>query len=141
MKTAALAKETRQWAEVEKAKTNLATELAALRVQMEKAKIDRFDDCLKQVGFVYPDLDLFKITIDDIVSQTPRGDDIVNDMPDESTHTIEQEAKDDGVVIAQLEPEGPIAPAVSSVMDPSSDFVHTVALAVLNLTVLGASLS
>lgn len=45
------------------------------------------------------------------------------------------------MVIAQLEPEGPIAPAVSPAVDPSSDFVHTVALAVLNLTVLGASLS
>ena len=39
-KTATLAKETRQWAEAEKGKTNLLTELAAFCEQMEKAKAD-----------------------------------------------------------------------------------------------------
>ena len=39
-KTAALTKETRQHEEVEKAKNNLATELASLCKQMQKAKAD-----------------------------------------------------------------------------------------------------
>ena len=39
-KTKALAEETHQLVEVEKAKTNLVTKLAALREQMEKARAD-----------------------------------------------------------------------------------------------------
>lgn len=67
-KTTALAEETRQHEEAKKAKTNLATELAALREQVQKAKAkavaefrvsqpffdacsayygDKFDDCLR----------------------------------------------------------------------------------------------
>ena len=41
-----------------------------------------------------------KINIDDIVPQTLGGDDTVSDVPDDSFHTVEQEVKDDGVVIA-----------------------------------------
>lgn len=69
-------------------KTNLVTELAALHEQMEKAKADAvaefwtsqpyfdacgvyygdsLDDCLKQVSFVYLNLDLSKVTIDDTI--------------------------------------------------------------------------
>ena len=39
-KTKALAEETHQLKEAEKAKTNLATELVALREQLEKARAD-----------------------------------------------------------------------------------------------------
>ncbi|KAK9995625.1 hypothetical protein SO802_020311 [Lithocarpus litseifolius] len=96
--------------EAEKAKADLATELTTLRGQVEKAKADaveefkvsqpffdayslyygiRFNDYLEQVGSVYPDLDLSKINIDDIMPQTPGGDDTVSDEPDDSSHTVE----------------------------------------------------
>ena len=73
----------------QKAKESLETELTTLHEQTEKAKADvvvdfkdsqsfidayavyygeGFDDCLKQVGSVYPDLDLSKISMDDLVS-------------------------------------------------------------------------
>lgn len=126
--------------EAEKVKTNLTTKLTTLREQTEKAKADavpefrlsqpffdacgvyygnRFDDCLKQVGSVYTDLVLSRITIDDIVLQMPRRDDNVSDEPYNSSHTIEQKAKDDGVVIGQPAPESAIAPMVLSTVDSS----------------------
>lgn len=119
-KNVALIEETRQQVEVEKARINLATELAALREKMEKAKVDavvefwtsqpyfdacsvyygdEFDDFLKQVGFVYLDLDLPKITIDDTVPQTSRGDDATSNETDDFVHTVEQEVKDDNAVL------------------------------------------
>ena len=86
--------------EAKKAKTNLTTKLAALHEQMDRAKADammefwvsqpyfdacdayygdRFDDCLKKVGAVYPDLNLSQIAIDDTEPPMPRGDDTVRD--------------------------------------------------------------
>lgn len=50
---------------------------------------DEFDDCLKQVGSVYPDLDLSKITFDDPLSTTPGGGDTVNEEYNDSTYTEE----------------------------------------------------
>ena len=73
-------------------RATLATELSTFHEQMDKAKADaevefrtsqtfidacgvyygdRFNDCLKQVGFVYPNLDLSKITFNDLVPMTP----------------------------------------------------------------------
>ena len=46
-----------------------------------------FDDCLKQVGSVYPDLDLSKISMDDLVLTTPTGADIVSEEIDNSTQS------------------------------------------------------
>ena len=46
-----------------------------------------FDDCLKQVGFIYPNLDLSKITMNDLVPITPAGGDAVSEEIDDSTHT------------------------------------------------------
>ena len=78
-KTKMLTEETHRLEEAEKAKTNLATKLAALHEQMEKARADvmakfrisqpffnacgvyygnGFEDCLKQVKAAYPNLDL-----------------------------------------------------------------------------------
>ena len=78
-KTKALAEETRRVKEAKKAKTNLATELASLCEQMEKARADAmvefhisqpffnaygiyygegFEDYLKQVRVAHPNLDL-----------------------------------------------------------------------------------
>lgn len=123
-------------------KASLTTELATLRGQMDKAKAnvmvefqvsqlffdacsayygDGFDDYLKQVGSVDPDLDLSQFVIDDIVPPTPGGDDTISDEPDDSVHTVEQEEKDDGVVISQLVPEGPVAPIASSAIGSLSE--------------------
>lgn len=77
--TAKLKEKSRLKEEVQKAKADLVTELTTLYGQVDKAKAnviaefrvsqpffdacgvyygDGFDDCLKQVGSVYPDLDL-----------------------------------------------------------------------------------
>ena len=140
-KTKVLAEETRRFEEAEKAKTNLATELAFLREQMEKAKVDamvkfrasqsfinacavyyadRFENCLKQVGSIYPNLDLSKVSIDDLLLTTPAASDTVNKEFDDSAYTEERIPIDDGVVIAQPVPEGHIATSVPSVEDPSA---------------------
>ena len=78
---------------------NLEKELTALCVQVEMAKVntiaefktsqpfidacivyygDRFEDCLKQVRSVYPNLDLSKVTMDNPLLTTPAGGDIVS---------------------------------------------------------------
>ena len=140
-KTKVLVEETRRFEEAEKAKTNLATELAFLCEQMEKAKVDTmakfrasqsfinacaiyyadgFENCLKQVGSIYPDLDLSKVSIDDLLLTTPGASDTVDKEFDDSTYTEERIPIDDGVVIAQPVPEGHIATSVPSVKDPSS---------------------
>ena len=80
---------------------------------------DGFDDCLKQVRFVYLNLDLSKITLDDVVLMTLGGDDTVSEEPDDSAHTVEQDPKDNDLVIAQPVLESPITPVVSSVEVPS----------------------
>lgn len=95
-------------------------ELLTLHEQMDKAKVDAmvkfrasqifidaysvyyndgFEECLKQVGFVYLNLDLSKITLDDLVLTTPGGGDTVNEESDDSIHTEEQSLKDDSMVI------------------------------------------
>ena len=107
---AKLKEESRLREEAEKMKADLATKLTTLCGQMEKAKADtlakfrvsqsffdarsvyygvRFDNYLKQVEFVYPDLDLSKTNIDDIMPQTAGGDNTVSDEPDDSSHTFE----------------------------------------------------
>lgn len=68
---------------------------------------------------LYPDLDLSQIAIDGTVPPTPGGDDTVSEEPKDFAHTVEQESKHDGVVIAQPVPKGHVAPAVLSVVDSS----------------------
>ena len=46
-----------------------------------------FDDCLKQVRSVYPDLDLSKISMDDPVPTIPTGADIVSEEINDSTQS------------------------------------------------------
>ena len=125
----------------EKVKAGLATELPTLREQMDKAKVDAvaefrtsqpfidacsvyngvgFEDCLKQVGPVYPDLDLSKISLNDPIPTTPRGGDTINEESNDSAHTKDQDLKDDGVIIAQPIPVGPITLLVSSSEDSST---------------------
>lgn len=116
-----LKEQSRLWEEVEKAKAGLATELSTLHELMEKAKAyamvkfsasqpfidacgvyydDGFEDCLKQVGSVYPDLNLSKATLDDPVPTIPGSGDTVNKESDDSTHIEEQDLNDDNVVLA-----------------------------------------
>ena len=80
---------------------------------------DGFDDCLKQVRFVYLDLDLSKITLDNAILMTLGGDDTISEEPNNFAHTVEQDPKDNDLVIAQPVLESPIAPVVSSVEVPS----------------------
>ena len=105
-----LKEETCRREEEEKVKTNLMTELAAFREQMDKAKADtvaafrvsqpifdkygtfygnRFDDLLKQVKANYLDLDLSWIAIDDTVLPTLRGNGVVSVEIENSVHTVE----------------------------------------------------
>nr|POE98663.1 hypothetical protein CFP56_67953 [Quercus suber]POF05624.1 hypothetical protein CFP56_28867 [Quercus suber] len=90
-----------------KAKTNLATELAALRDQIVKAKVDVVAE--------------FRIIIDDTVPPTPGGDDAISDETIDSVYTVEQEVKDTvSLDVAQPTPKGLDAAMVSSVMDPTT---------------------
>ena len=110
-KLALLEKETRSCEELEKMTTNLTIELAALREQIKKAKVDvvaafrtsqpyfdecgiyygnGFDDCLKQVATFYLDLDLSQVVIDDTISLTHEGTDTVSNEIDDSVHTVEE---------------------------------------------------
>ena len=79
---------------------------------------DGFEDYLKQVGSVYPDLDLSNVSFDDPLPTTPMAGDTVDEESDDSTHTEEQIPIDDGVVIAQPVPEGYITISSPSVKDP-----------------------
>lgn len=47
---------------------------------------DWFNDYLKQVGSVYRDLNLSRVTMDDPMPTTPTAGDITNDVTDKSTH-------------------------------------------------------
>ena len=79
-----------------------------------------FEEYLKQVRFVYPDLDLSKVTLNNPMLTTSGGGDIADEESDDSTHIEEQDPKDDGVVLAQPVPNGPIAPLVPSAKNPST---------------------
>ena len=81
---------------------------------------DRFEDCLKHVGAVYLNLDLSKVSMDDLMLTTPAFGDTVSEETDDSTHT-EKDLKDDGMVLVQLALEKPVTPLVPSAEDP---FVH-----------------
>lgn len=82
---------------------------------------DGFGNCLKQVGAVYPDLDLSQIAIDDTVPPTLGGDDTVSDETDDSVHTVKQEVKDiDAEVIVQPTLGGQDAPVVPSAANPTT---------------------
>nr|POE78252.1 hypothetical protein CFP56_62647 [Quercus suber] len=115
------------------------TELATLREQMDKAKVDLvaafrisqpffekcgifygdgFDDYLKQVTTVYPDLDLSQVVIEDTISLTLGGVDAISEETDDSAHTVEEEVKDtEAEVIVQPAPEGLVALVVLFVVD------------------------
>ena len=59
---------------MDKAKADVVAEFRASQTFINACGVyhgDRFKYCLKQVGFVYPNLDLSKITFNDLVPMTP----------------------------------------------------------------------
>ena len=86
---------------------------------------DGFKDCLKQVGFVYPNLDLSKVSLDDPLPMTPVAGDTIDKESDDSTHTEEPIPIDDGVVIAQPIPDGAVTLLVLSTEDFLSKMLRT----------------
>ena len=101
--------------ELAKANTNLTTELAALREQIEQAKADSvaeyqtsqpfydelgglyddgFEDCLKQVVALYLNLDLSRVVIDDSVLLMPGSADNVLSEADDIVHLVEGKVKE-----------------------------------------------
>jgi len=137
--TKKLKEEARLREKAQEEKANLKVELTAICGQVETARADAiiefkasqpfidacvvyysdgFEDCLKQVRFVYPNLDLSKVTMDDPLPTTPVSDDTVSEETDDSTQ-LEQNPKDDSVVLTQLAIKGLVAPLASSTNDPS----------------------
>lgn len=91
----------------QKTKDSLETELTTLCEQVETSNAnaeaefrasqpfidtcvvyhgDEFDNCLKQVGFIYLNLELSKITMDDPMQTTPACGDTISEETDDSTH-------------------------------------------------------
>ena len=132
-KFALLEQETRHCAELTKANTNLKTKLVAHREQMGQAKADTvagfrtsqsyydecggyygdgFDDCLKQVAAIYPNLDLSQVVINDTISLKPGGADTIIDQANASIHMVEEEVKElaETEVVVQNVPKGKTIP-------------------------------
>ena len=87
---------------MEKVKANVVVEFRASQPFIDACAVyygDGFEDCLKQVESVYPALGLSKITLENPMSTTYRGDDTINEEFDDFIHT-EQGPKDNSVVIA-----------------------------------------
>ena len=106
--TEKLKEEARLREKAQEAKANLEKELAALYKYVETARADaiaefkasqpfinacavyygdRFEDYLKQVRFVYLNLDLSKVTMDDFLLTTPADGNTVNEETDDSTQS------------------------------------------------------
>ena len=73
---------------------------------------------LEESWVCHIDLDLSKISMDDLVPTTPIGGDIISEESDDFAHTEEKVPKDDGMVIAQPVLDGIVALSVLSAEDP-----------------------
>ena len=93
---------------MEKAKVDVMAEFRVFQPFFDVCSIYYgigFNDCLKQLGAAYPNLNLSQIIIDDTIPSTPGGDDIVSEETGDSVHTIEQGAKDaDTETVVQFAP-------------------------------------
>ena len=78
---------------------------------------DGFEDCLKQVKSVYPNLDLSKASMNDLLPMIPTGGDTVSEKINDSIQ-FERDPKDSNVILAQPVVEGPIAPLAPSANNP-----------------------
>ena len=88
--------------QVETAKANTVKEFKASQPLIDSYVVfygDGFENCLKQVKFVYLYLDLSKVTMDDPLPSTPVGDTIFEET-DDSTKS-KPNPKDDSVILAQ----------------------------------------
>ena len=82
--------------QTEKAKADTMVDFKASQSFIDACVVyygESFEDYLKQVGSVYPDLDLSKISMDDPVPMTPAGADTVSEETADSAHS-EQGSKD-----------------------------------------------
>ena len=108
------------------ARANAVKEFKAFQPFIDSCAVyygDRFEDCLKQVKSIYPNLDLSKVTMDDPMPPTPANDTTFDETND-STES-EPDPKDDSVVLAQPATNPPVIPSVPStkplnVEDPHS---------------------
>ena len=108
--------------QTEKAKADAIMDFKASQSFIDVCAVyygEGFNDCLKLVRFVYPDLDVSKISMDDTMPTTPTDGDTVSEETNNSTQS-ERDPKDNGVVLAQPVVEGPIAPLVPSADNPPS---------------------
>ena len=70
---------------METARADDVTEFKASQPFIDSCVVDyrgEFEDCLKQVKFVYPHLDLSKVSMDDPMPSTPAGDTIFKETND-----------------------------------------------------------
>ena len=124
----------------QKAKATLEKELTALLGQVETTRVDAitefkasqpfidaygiyygdgFEDCLKQVKSVYPHLDLSKVSMDDPLSSTATGDTVFEDTDDFTE--LEQDPKNDGVILTQPAVEKTVTPLIPSTEAPDAE--------------------
>ena len=102
--------------QVETTRANVVQEFKAAQLFIDSCGVyygTGFEDCLKQVASVYPNLDLSKITMDDPLPSTPVGDTTIGES-DNSTE-LELPPKGDGVVLAQPAVDPPVPPSNSSI--------------------------
>lgn len=139
--TEKLKEEARLQEKAQKEKANLEAELTTICGQVETVRADAitefkasqpfidacavyygdgFEDWLKQVKSVYPNLDLSKVTMNDPLPTTPAHSDTISEETDDSTES-EQDPKDDGLVLTQPAVEGPVASLAPSANDPPFD--------------------
>ena len=108
--------------QTEKAKADAMMDFKASQSFIDVSAVyygEGFNDCLKLVRFVYPDLDVSKISMDDTMPTTPTDGDTVSEETNNSTQS-KRDPKDNGVVLAQPVVEGPVAPLVPSANNPPS---------------------
>lgn len=77
---------------MDKAKANAVAEFRVSQPFFDTYDVycgNGFDDCLTQVGSIYPNLDLFQIAINGTVLPTLGGDNSISDELDDSAHTVE----------------------------------------------------
>lgn len=88
--------------QVETARNDVVTQFKDLQSFIEACVVyygDGFEDCLKQVKSVYPDLDLSTITMDESTSSTLTSDTVKEEC--DITNNLEANQKNDSVVLAQ----------------------------------------
>ncbi|KAK9990057.1 hypothetical protein SO802_025042 [Lithocarpus litseifolius] len=101
--------------QVETAKADAVTEFKASQSFVDSCAVyygDGFEDFLKQVKFVYPYLDLSKVSIDDPLPSTLVGETTFGEGDDHSEPEVN--SKSDCIVLAQPAVDKPVAPVIPS---------------------------